>query len=57
MNFINSSILADFEAQVQNVNNLINSSGLIESAYSLKSEWPFFPKMDFMAKYFGLIEK
>jgi len=52
--FINSSILADFEAQVQNVNNLINSSGLIES-HILEYD-DLFSQNGLYAKYFGLKE-
>lgn len=52
--FINSSLIADFEAQVQNVNNLINSSGLIASHILEYND--LFSQNGLYAKYFGLKE-
>ncbi|WP_026814784.1 TraG family conjugative transposon ATPase [Arenibacter certesii] len=52
--FIHGSILTNFEAQVQNVNTLVNSSGLIES--KILNYEDLFSQNGLYAKYFGLKE-
>ncbi|MBC7000361.1 TraG family conjugative transposon ATPase [Cytophaga sp. FL35] len=53
--FIDTDVLADFENQVANVNNLINATGLVKSRILGYEE--LFSVNGLYAKYFGLSEK
>ncbi|PIB31447.1 TraG family conjugative transposon ATPase [Maribacter sp. 4G9] len=53
--FIDGTMLVDFESQVENVNSLINSSGLISSEILDYDE--LFSTNGLYAKYFGLKEE
>jgi len=53
--FIDGGVLVDFESQVESVNDLINSSGLIKSRILEYDE--LFSPDGLYAKYFGLTEK
>lgn len=53
--FIDTDVLKDFEAQVESVNNLINSTGLVQS--DILDFDALFSANGLYAKYFGLTEK
>ena len=53
--YINSNLLEEFESQVESVNNLINSTGLISSNILVYDD--LFSSEGLYAKYFGLTEK